>query len=342
MGAAEVLRLPRPRIVHPAPLLAALGLLVLINIARIGEDGWVFHTGTVEPHGVLGSFVALAQGRWNPGLLKFAAVAAGLVLVVAVAYARERWTARRALVVTFLVTGLLVAPGRPGPGRAPRLDGAMVLHERLHVPDRGRRRSRPRRPNPLRPRLPRHGGRPVLQPQRQPTAQPQGARPLRLLPWNGSHLRGLAAPPRTIRRLPLPRPARDARADPGGALLRGAADRASGGRRGARGQPARRAGGVVRDCGCAEPLLPRPRVRAREPVAVRLRGGLPRGRGPAEAVRARGDSVLRRHADHEPRRAPKLRARGGRVRRSRRGGRTTVSHRVPECALGGHDRLRDR
>ena len=111
MGAAEVLRLPRPRIVHPAPLLAALGLLVLINIARIGEDGWVFHTGTVEPHGVLGSFVAVAQGRWNPGLLKFAAVAAGLVLVVAVAYARERWTARRALVVTFLVTGLLVAPG---------------------------------------------------------------------------------------------------------------------------------------------------------------------------------------------------------------------------------------
>ena len=60
---------------------------------------------------MLGSFVALAQGHWNPGLLKFAAVAAGLVLVVAVAYARERWTARRALVVTFLVTGLLVAPG---------------------------------------------------------------------------------------------------------------------------------------------------------------------------------------------------------------------------------------
>jgi hypothetical protein len=111
MGAAEVLRLPRPRIVHPAPLLAALGLLVLINIARIGEDGWVFHTGKVEPQGVLGSIVALAQGHWNPGLLKFAAVAAGLVLVIAVAYARERWTARCALVVTFLVTGLLVAPG---------------------------------------------------------------------------------------------------------------------------------------------------------------------------------------------------------------------------------------
>jgi hypothetical protein len=111
LGTAEVFRLPRPRVVHPAPLLAALGLLVLVNVARIGEDGWVFHTGKVEPHGVLGSLVALAQGHWNPGLLKFAAVVAGLVLVVAVAYARERWTARRALLVTFLVTALLVVPG---------------------------------------------------------------------------------------------------------------------------------------------------------------------------------------------------------------------------------------
>jgi hypothetical protein len=110
-GAAEILRLPRPRIVQPAPLLAVLGLLVLVNIARIGEDGWVFRTGKVEPHGALGSFVSLARGHWNPGLLKFSAVAAGLVLVVALVYARERWTARRALLVTFLVTGLLTVPG---------------------------------------------------------------------------------------------------------------------------------------------------------------------------------------------------------------------------------------
>jgi hypothetical protein len=110
LGAADVFRLPRPRIVHPAPLLAALGLLVLVNIARIGEGGWVFHTREVEPHGALGFFVTLAGGHWTPGLLKFAAVAAGLVLVVAVAYVRERWTARRALLVTFLVTALLVVP----------------------------------------------------------------------------------------------------------------------------------------------------------------------------------------------------------------------------------------
>jgi hypothetical protein len=109
--AAEVLRLPRSRVVHPAPLLAALGLLVLVNVARLGEDGWVFRTGKVEPHGVLGSLVTLARGQWTPGLLKFAGVVAGLVLVVAVVYARERWTSRRALLVTFVVSGLLVAPG---------------------------------------------------------------------------------------------------------------------------------------------------------------------------------------------------------------------------------------
>ncbi len=111
LAAVEVLRLPRARIVHPAPLLAALGLLVLVNIARLGEGGWVFRTGKVEPHGALAFLATLAQGHWSPGLLKFAAVVAGLVLVVAVVYARERWTARRALVVTLVVTSLLVVPG---------------------------------------------------------------------------------------------------------------------------------------------------------------------------------------------------------------------------------------
>jgi Glycosyltransferase family 87 len=110
-GAAEVLRLPRPRIVSPAPLLAVLGLLVLVNVGRAGEGGWVFHAGKAEPHGALGFFVSLAGGRWSPGLLKFSAVVAGLVLVVALVYARERWTARRALLLTFVVTGLLVVPG---------------------------------------------------------------------------------------------------------------------------------------------------------------------------------------------------------------------------------------
>jgi hypothetical protein len=110
LGAGEVLRLPRPRVVHPALLLATLGLIVLVNIARIGEDGWVFRAGKVEPQGVLGPLVSLARGHWSTGLLKFAAAGAGLLLVFAVLSARERWTARRALAVTFLVTGMLLVP----------------------------------------------------------------------------------------------------------------------------------------------------------------------------------------------------------------------------------------
>jgi hypothetical protein len=111
LGAGEVLRLPRPRVVLPAPLLATLGVLVLINIPVIGSGGWIFHSGRVEPHGLFGPFVALARGRWEPALLKVAAVAAGLLLVFAVSYARERWTARRAIAVTSLVAALLLLPG---------------------------------------------------------------------------------------------------------------------------------------------------------------------------------------------------------------------------------------
>ena len=88
-----------------------LGLLVLVNIARLGEGGWTFHPGKVRPDGVLGWFVSAANGHWTAAPLKYSAVAAGLVLVVALVYARERWTARRALFVTLLVTGLLLVPG---------------------------------------------------------------------------------------------------------------------------------------------------------------------------------------------------------------------------------------
>ena len=70
----------------------------------------MFHAGKAEPGGALGFLVSLAEGRWSPGLLKFSAVVAGLVLVVALIYARERWTAWRALLLTLVVTGLIVVP----------------------------------------------------------------------------------------------------------------------------------------------------------------------------------------------------------------------------------------
>jgi hypothetical protein len=111
LGNAEVLRLPRPRTVVAAPLLATLAALVLVNFPSLGSGGWVFHSGRVSPHGLLGPLVALTNGRWDPGLLKVAAFVAGLLLVFGATQARERWTALRSIAVTAAVVALLVVPG---------------------------------------------------------------------------------------------------------------------------------------------------------------------------------------------------------------------------------------
>jgi drug/metabolite transporter superfamily protein YnfA len=110
-GAGEVLRLPRPRHVAPAPLLATLGILVLVNIPALGTGGWRFHSGRVEPQGILGPLVSLSGGRWEPSLLKAAAVGAGLLLVLTISQARARWTTRRAVAVAGIVAALLLLPG---------------------------------------------------------------------------------------------------------------------------------------------------------------------------------------------------------------------------------------
>jgi Glycosyltransferase family 87 len=111
LGTADVLRLPRPRVVLAAPLLATLGFLVLVNFPTLGSGGWVFRSGKMSPHGPLDPVVALANGRWDPGLLRVAAVLAGLLLALAATQARARWTAWRASVVTIAVVALLLLPG---------------------------------------------------------------------------------------------------------------------------------------------------------------------------------------------------------------------------------------
>jgi hypothetical protein len=110
-GAGEILRLPRPRVVDPPILLATLGVLVLLNVPVLGEGGWRFRPGRLDPEGLLGPLVSLARAHWSPSLLKVGAIAAGLVLVLAVFQARERWTARKGFLLAVLVTALLVVPG---------------------------------------------------------------------------------------------------------------------------------------------------------------------------------------------------------------------------------------
>lgn len=108
----KVVRLRRPETVQPAPLLATLGLLVLIAVPTLGEGGWVFRPGRVEASGIFAPLVHAAGGRWDPSLLRAAALLAGLILVLAATQARGgTWSARRGLALVAVVTSLLLVPG---------------------------------------------------------------------------------------------------------------------------------------------------------------------------------------------------------------------------------------
>jgi len=110
VGAADVVALPRPLSVSPAPLLATLGLLVVMNIPVLGDGGWVFRTGKIEPHGLFAPLVAFSDRHWNPALLRGTAVLAGMLLILSACQAWKRWTARRATAVTVVIAALLLVP----------------------------------------------------------------------------------------------------------------------------------------------------------------------------------------------------------------------------------------
>jgi hypothetical protein len=110
--AGQVVRLRPPATVQPAPVLATLGLLVLLSVPTLGEGGWAFRPGRVEPRAIFAPLVHAAGNRWDPGLLRALALLAGLVLVLAATQARGgSWSARRGLALAGVVTALLLAPG---------------------------------------------------------------------------------------------------------------------------------------------------------------------------------------------------------------------------------------
>src|SRR4051794_41846676 len=81
-----------------------------MNIPLLGNGGWVFHTGKIEPRGLFGPFVAFSHGHWNPALFRGIAVLAGIVLILCASQAWKRWTAGRATLVTLVVAALLLLP----------------------------------------------------------------------------------------------------------------------------------------------------------------------------------------------------------------------------------------
>ena len=259
----------------------------------------------VHPRGLLGPLVRVADREWDLGILRSTAVLAGLLVALAAAATWRirswpRWFA-------------IALPGRrlrdaarardAAPGRPPRRDRALVLHERLDVPDRDRRRPRPARTHPVRPRLRQLGARALLpgRERRGSGVRPRGEAPLRLLPGHGADRGRVARAPAALGRLPDLRAPRDARAASRGARLPRRAVRAPRRRLRPGREPDPAQGRLVRHRRRSRAARARPRLRAPRARAARLGGREPRRRARAQAVRPRRGPVLRRHAAHEAR-----------------------------------------
>ena len=65
---------------HAWIVLAALGAMIVLNVAVLGADPWAFRTGPATPRGALGFLVSLADGEWDLGLLRSIAMLAGIVV----------------------------------------------------------------------------------------------------------------------------------------------------------------------------------------------------------------------------------------------------------------------
>ena len=157
-------------------VLGVLGALIALNVRHLGSDPWPFRPAVGAPARPARPARARGRPRLGPRLRAHAGVLAG-VLVVALAVAgwrRAPWqrgagSSRCCVVVvalTLLVPAALLQVGLR------RGDRAVVLHERLDLPDRARRQPRPPRPQPVRPRLRRLGARALLQPRRLDRREP--------------------------------------------------------------------------------------------------------------------------------------------------------------------------
>ena len=279
-------------------VLAVLAVLVVLNVPELGTELRPFRPGAIEPTGPLAWLVRLADSEWDVGILRAAALLAGLLVAVAgiVALRVQTWrwwvlaTLAAVVVCLLLVPAVLLQLGLRQ-SSAPwfftndstyqiELAGQLVLDgdnpyghdygfsglERFYSFD-GSASDATRREQVALRHLPYFPGTPlsaaawrVLRPRsRQPPARP------------ARHAR------RGGRRPSVPR-----------ATL-GRARR----RRGARGEPARGPRRLVRRRGRPEPPLPRSRLRSRIPLSGGRSRCVSRRRRPAQAVRPRRASVPR-------------------------------------------------
>jgi hypothetical protein len=93
-------------------LLTTLGVLVVLTMPWLGSDPWPFVPPTVDPHGLFGPLVSLADDEWDLGLLRSLAVLAGLTVALASAFVwrQPAWPRGAAIALTAIVVAALLMP----------------------------------------------------------------------------------------------------------------------------------------------------------------------------------------------------------------------------------------
>ena len=93
-------------------VLGVLGVLVAITVPELGSDPWRFRLIPTDADGILGPLVRAADGEWDLGLMRAAAILAGLVVALATAFVLSVRGVRPLLLGTVcaVVVGLLAVP----------------------------------------------------------------------------------------------------------------------------------------------------------------------------------------------------------------------------------------
>jgi hypothetical protein len=93
-------------------LLSTLGVLVIVTMPWLGSDAWPFTPPSVEPRGLFGPLVRVADEEWDLGILRSLALLAGLLVALAGAavWWRPSWPAAVGVALAAIVVAALVVP----------------------------------------------------------------------------------------------------------------------------------------------------------------------------------------------------------------------------------------
>jgi hypothetical protein len=93
-------------------VLGVLGILVAVTVPEVGSDPWPFRVIPTDAEGILGPLVRAADREWDLGLLRAAAILAGLIVALTTVFVLSVRGVRPVVVGTVcaLVIGLLAVP----------------------------------------------------------------------------------------------------------------------------------------------------------------------------------------------------------------------------------------